>query len=210
MNKDQLIAAGVAGCAFAASAEHIYAVAVVAGNPPVIAGVHPVAIDMLIYIGIRAISASKRWEGWLATSYGVVMSLVFNAVSYAHVPMPPWVMAFAMPVSLILAVLVVGHDVVVKAEDVPEVVPARVPRRRVHVPAVVSDVPMSDVPAVVSNVPTPAMSLPSSDVPARKSRVVWDKDLAVKLLSEGQLSHKDIADRVGCDRKTIDRLAARQ
>lgn len=77
-------------------------------------------------------------------------------------------------------------------------VPA-VPRaKRVRVPAVV---PVTeDKP---SGVPVP-VSQP--DVPVTRA-TGWDKDLARKLLAEGELSRKDIAARVGCSRKSIDRLA---
>jgi hypothetical protein len=108
-SRDQVVAAGVALSAFAGSAAHIYSVARDAGNPQIIAALHPAGLDGLIYIGIRGIGRGRKVAGWLATGYGVVASLTFNAVSYAHVPMPAWVMAVAMPVALVLAVLVVGH-----------------------------------------------------------------------------------------------------
>lgn len=133
-NRDQVVAAGVALSAFAGSAAHIYSVARDAGNPEIIAALHPAGLDGLIYIGIRGIGRGRKVAGWLATGYGVVASLTFNAVSYAHVPMPAWVMAVAMPVALVLAVLVVGHgaDEPATGQTPPE--PARTP-----VPAEVPD-----------------------------------------------------------------------
>lgn len=107
MNRDEVVAGGVAASAFACSAMHIYSVALDAGNPMPIAVVHPLGLDGLIYIGIRAVQRGRRVTGWLGTAYGVVMSLAFNAASYAHVPLPTWVMALAMPAALVLAVLVV-------------------------------------------------------------------------------------------------------
>lgn len=107
MNRDEVVAGGVAASAFACSAMHIYSVALDAGNPWPIAVVHPLGLDGLIYIGIRAVQRGRRVTGWLGTAYGVVMSLAFNAASYAHVPLPTWVMALAMPAALVLAVLVV-------------------------------------------------------------------------------------------------------
>lgn len=107
MNRDEAVAGGVAAAAFACSAMHIYTVALDAGNPWPIAVIHPLGLDGLIYIGIRAISRSRRWRGWSATVYGAAMSLVFNAASYAHTPLPWLVMAFAMPVALLFAILVV-------------------------------------------------------------------------------------------------------
>jgi hypothetical protein len=109
MNRDKFVAGGVAGAAFACSATHIFSVALASGNPAFIAGVHPIGLDGLIYIGMRAVSNGRRWQGWLATIYGVAMSLTFNVVSYAHVSMPPAVMAMAMPLALVLGVLVIGH-----------------------------------------------------------------------------------------------------
>lgn len=75
--------------------------------------------------------------------------------------------------------------------------------RPVRVPA---DVP-TGVPVSQGHVP----ALSQADVPPDPpvSRAGWDRDLARKLLSEGQLSRADIAARVGCSRKSIDRLAAK-
>jgi len=122
MNRDQWVAGGVTLAAFACSAQHIYAVAVDAENPWPIALAHPLGLDGLIYIGIRAVQRGQRVAGWLATSYGVGMSLAFNRASYADEPLPTWVMALAMPAALVLAVLVV-HG----ARD-PEPAPVPMPR----------------------------------------------------------------------------------
>lgn len=126
MNRDQLVAGGVAGAAFVCSATHIYGVAVDSGNPWYVAAVHPLGLDGLVYIGMRAV-ANGRKVGWLATAYGVGMSLAFNAVSYAAVAMPTWVIAMSMPIALILGVLVVhgdsghGHEAVdTDTVDTPE------------------------------------------------------------------------------------------
>lgn len=97
----------MAASAFACSAMHIYSVALDAGNPWPIAVVHPLGLDGLIYIGIRAVQRGHRVTGWLGTIYGVGMSLAFNAASYADTDLPTWVMALAMPAALVLAVLVV-------------------------------------------------------------------------------------------------------
>jgi hypothetical protein len=194
MNRDQLVAGGVAGAAFVCSAQHTYSVALASGNPWPVALVHPAGIDGLIYIGMRAVSSGRRWQGWLATVYGVAASLTFNAVSYAHVAMPAWVMAVAMPLALVLGVLVVGHEAKDKG-DVPAVVPVARPVSRPRAVRVPTDVPVS-----LPHVPT----VVSQRGPAKQ----WDRDLARKLLTEGDLSRKDIAERVGCSRKSIDRLAA--
>lgn len=143
MNRDQIVAGGVAGAAFVCSATHIYSVALASGNAWPVAIVHPLGLDGLIYIGMRAVTNGRRWQGWLATVYGVAMSLTFNAVSYAHVAMPAWVMAIAMPLALVLGVLVVGHDkgkapadpVDTPAPAVVTPIPATVPEpRRAPVP----------------------------------------------------------------------------
>lgn len=107
MNRDEVVAGGVAASAFACSAMHIYSVALDAGNPMPIAIVHPLGLDGLIYIGIRAVQRGHRVTGWMGTIYGVGMSLAFNAASYADTDLPTWVMALAMPAALVLAVLVV-------------------------------------------------------------------------------------------------------
>lgn len=197
MNRDQLVAGGVAMAAFACSAQHIYTVALDSGNPVVIAAVHPLGLDGLIYIGMRAVQSGRRWQGWLATTYGIVMSLTFNGVSYAHVPMPAWVMAVAMPLALVLAVLVVGHEVRDKTVDSP----APVSRPRVRVPAVVPVVSHPDVPVVVPQV----SGVPSPVVPMSRGKD-WDRDKARTLLSEGR-PRAEIAELCGVSTKTISRLA---
>lgn len=85
----------------------------------------------------------------------------------------------------------------------------RVPRVKDNVPAV--SLPVSeDVPAIEGHVPEAdvPMSLPGATVRDTVPRAVgWDRELAVKLLSEG-VPRKDIAQRCGTSRKTIDRLAS--
>lgn len=164
MNRDQLVAGGVAAAAFACSATHIYTVAKASGNAAIIAAVHPIGLDGLIYIGMRAVSSGRRWQGWLATTYGVAMSLTFNAVSYAHVSMPAAVMAVAMPLALVLGVLVVGHGQPVQVDtpvDTPApaatAVPATVPSRpaAVAVPVAATVPPKAITPAPRKVISTP-------------------------------------------------------
>lgn len=189
MNRDQLVAGGVAIAAFACSATHIYTVAKASGNIAPIAAVHPIGLDGLIYIGMRAVSNGRRWQGWLATIYGVAMSLTFNAVSYAGVGMPAAVMAVAMPLALVLGVLVVGHERVTVAEPVP-VIPAKVSRARTAaVPA-----PVADVPAVTREA---IAAVPD----------VTDDDRAVKvraMLAEGR-DKADVAATMGISVRTLNR-----
>lgn len=194
MNRDQLVAGGVAIAAFACSAQHIYQVAYDSGNPVPIALVHPLGLDGLIYIGMRAVQNGRRWQGWLATVYGVAMSLTFNAVSYADIAMPPAVMAVAMPLALVLAVLVIGHTVSRKA------VPAPKRASRAGVP--------------VSRFETPADVVA---VPGRDGAVSWVKDTdaadkrakAFAMLDEGR-DKADAAAAVGCSVRTLNRwIAAR-
>lgn len=203
LNRDELVAAGVAVASFACSAAHIYTVALASGNTPAIAALHPIGLDGLIFVGLRNLKRAPA-AGWIAAGYGAVMSLAFNAASYAHVPMPWWLMAATMPLAMVLGFVVIhaGH------RDRPADVPAvPVPRPRpVRVPATV---PPADVPA---SVPVPAVPtltvVPDTDSPAvPSSRKEWDKEKARTLLSEGR-PRREIAELCGVTRKSIDRLAA--
>jgi hypothetical protein len=87
---------------FAASAKHIYSVALDAGNPWPIALVHAVGVDGLILLGIDALKDTRFW-GIVTITYGATVSLVFNAASYGAFPMPPMALAVTMPLALVLS-----------------------------------------------------------------------------------------------------------
>ncbi|MBN1174543.1 MAG: hypothetical protein JXA67_20410 [Micromonosporaceae bacterium] len=170
--------------AFLASGGHIYQVAVDMGNHPVIAAVHAIGLDGLVYIGIGACIAGAWTKGVIAVAYGGLMSLAFNFASYSSTGvLPAWVIAASMPVSLTLAVLV-GHGakaVPTKAEPVSKPRVQRVP--------VAEDKPKDNVVNI-----------------ARKPRAAsWDKDLAAKLIAEGKLTNEEIGERVGTSYKTVQR-----
>lgn len=211
--RDEIVAGIVAAGAFAASAAHIVAVATEAGNHILIAGVHAIGIDGLIYIGIRAMQRGQRLAGGLALIYGVVVSLIFNAASYGAFAMPKIVIAFTMPVALLLAVLVVhgSHAADSTDEDSAtrthvrldierESVPVR-PAPRVVVPASVS----TPVPATVTEVVRPAQRPAIERKPAAKA---WDVAEATRLIEAGALSNHEIGAMVGTSYKTIQRLRA--
>lgn len=195
MNRDQWVAGGVAGAAFACSAQHIYEVALAAGNPPIIAGVHPLGIDGLIYIGMRAVSGGRKWQGWLATVYGVAASLTFNAVSYRHVQMPAWVMAVAMPLALVLGVLVVGHG---PASPVVQDTARRTAAKVRDTAPVTRPTPVPDaVPALTTagNV----VKFPKQDTDSDARR-----DKALGMLADGR-TKADVAATVGVSTRTLNR-----
>lgn len=221
MNRDQLVAGGVAGAAFACSASHIFTVAEASGNPWFIAGVHPIGLDGLIYIGMRAVSNGRRGPGWLATIYGVAMSLTFNVVSYAHVAMPAWLMAMAMPVALVLGVLVVGHgpaghaaEVDTDAHAVQPVVQAApvsgfslvdmLPEPVVSSPATFR------VPAVAA--PQPVREIESAPRAARRSKIdeVELKGLLVAGIDSGAMSLTDMDALLGSYYETHPRTIRRR
>lgn len=197
MNRDQIVAGGVAAAAFACSAQHIYTVALGAGNPWPIALVHPAGIDGLIYIGMRAVSAGRKWQGWIATVYGVGMSLTFNAVSYAHVAMPPWVMAVAMPLALVLGVLVVGHEVTGKR-------PVKLSRPRST--PVIADGPLAEsVPVAVSTDIAPVLK---RDSLVSRSEDAEDKQAkALRMIDEGR-DKAEVAETIGVSTRTLNRWIA--
>lgn len=211
--RDEIVAGVVAAGAFAASAAHIITVAAEAGNHVAIAGVHAIGIDGLIYIGIRAMQRGQRLAGGLALIYGVAVSLIFNAASYGAFAMPKIVIAFTMPVALLLAVLVVhgAHSadnedednatrthvrLDIERESVPVSRPAPAVRATV-VPATVATV----VPATVTSPVRPAIERK----PAARG---WDVDEATRLIEAGQLSNHEIGAQVGTSYKTIQRLRA--
>jgi hypothetical protein len=199
LNRDELVAGGVALAAFACSAAHIYSVAEAQGNPWFIAALHPIGLDGLIFVGLRNLKRAPA-AGWIAAGYGAVMSLAFNGASYAETEMPWWLMAATMPLAMVLGFVVIhaGH------RDRPADVPAvPVPRARpVRVPATV---PPADVPASVPVPAVPTLTVVPA-VPSSRSRKAWDKDKARTLLAEGR-PRREIADLCGVDRKSIDRLA---
>jgi len=215
VNRDQIVAGGVAGAAFVCSATHIYQVAVETGNHWAVAAVHPLGLDGLIYIGMRAVSGGRRWQGWLATVYGVGMSLTFNAVSYAGVDMPAPLMAVAMPIALVLGVLVVGHKV-----STPDVLPVdtaqdmstpavSTPRSRrvrpapadVHPLIEVADAAVSAVRDMSTTAPAPA---PARVGPAVEQSEDDRKEKARRMRAEGR-SLTEVAAALGVSTKTVQR-----
>lgn len=176
MNRDALVAGGVAGAAFIASAQHIWHVTVDAGNPGLIAALHPAAIDGLIYIGIRAVQRGQRRSGTFALFYGAAYSLAFNAASYGGFRMHWIALAACLPIALVAAVLIVhGSHAPVAAE--PEVV--RVARELLPIVPLVHAV--TPRPSAV-RVPRQRAVHPVSGGPA----IGWDLDKVVDMLQRGE------------------------
>ena len=177
--RDELVAGGVAISAFAASAQHIFHVTEAAGNPAIVAALHPAGIDGLIYIGIRAMQRGSKVSGGLAVAYGAGYSLAFNAFSYstaAH--MPVWALAACMPLAMFFAFLIVhgGHakaaPVIETVERIVEVIKA---------PALLPIVPLA--PALQAK---PVAPLPKP-VAVTSSRVArWDVEKAVAMIVDGR------------------------
>jgi uncharacterized protein YerC len=173
--RDEIVAGGVALSAFAASAQHIFHVTAAAGNPDVVAALHPAGIDGLIYIGIRAMQQGNKKAGGLAIAYGAGYSLAFNAASYGGFVMPVWALAACMPLAMFLAFLIVhgGHKVVQAAVETVEVI------REVQVlPQLLPIVPLA-----------PKAQAPALPVAVAKSRTRaagWDVEKAVAMIVDGK------------------------
>lgn len=173
--RDEIVAGGVALSAFAASAQHIFHVTQAAGNPDVVAALHPAGIDGLIYIGIRAMQQGNRWAGGLAIAYGAGYSLAFNAASYGGFRMPVWALAACMPLAMFLAFLIVhgGHKAVQAAVETVEVI------REVQVlPQLLPIVPL------VPRVQAPA--LPAAVAKASTRQASWDVEKVVAMIVDGK------------------------
>lgn len=180
--------------AFVASGGHIYQVAVDMGNHPLIALVHAVGLDGLVYIGIGAFKTS-RVRGVIAVVYGGLMSLAFNWASYTTGTLPGWTIAASMPVSLVLAVVVAGAGD--KAKTVPAVVP---PPIRKSTPRAVP------APADVLALPAAHEDKPEGERKARKVLSGPERAEALELIGSG-IDLQVIADKLGVSRKTIYRLS---
>jgi hypothetical protein len=176
--RDEIVAGGVALSAFAASAQHIFHVTQAAGNPDVVAALHPAGIDGLIYIGIRAMQQGNRWAGGLAIAYGAGYSLAFNAASYGGFRMPVWALAACMPLAMFLAFLIVhgGHKAAQAAVETVEVI------REVQVlPQLLPIVPFQPVVA-----PVRIPSLPAAVAKASTRQASWDVEKVVAMIVDGK------------------------
>jgi hypothetical protein len=216
-NKRDEIAAGiVAGSAFIASATHIVTVAVEAGNFVAVAAVHAIGIDGLIYIGIRAMQRGNKRAGIAALLYGAAVSLVFNAASYGAFEMPKIVIAFTMPVAMLLAFLVVhsGHGTKDSTRDSAEDTEATrthvhldIQRDTVRTPRPHTTVQATTVQPETSTPVTGTVVQPERKAITRRPAARdWDRDRAIEMLATGTLTHAQIAAEVGASTKSIQRL----
>lgn len=209
--RDEIVAGIVAGGAFIASAAHIITVAVESGNHPAIAAVHAIGIDGLIYIGIRAMQRGQRLSGGAALIYGAAVSLIFNAASYGAFAMPKIVIAFTMPVALLLAVLVV-HGSHTEDTDTEDTATRTHVRLDVHRQSVPVSRPTAPVPTQVVH-PAPATVSgevvrpePAKAITRKPHARQWDVEQATRMIMTTPLSNHEIAAQVGTSYKTIQRL----
>lgn len=173
--RDEFVAGGVALSAFAASAQHIFHVTAAAGNPDVVAALHPAGIDGLIYIGIRAMQQGNKKAGGLAIAYGAGYSLAFNAASYGGFVMPVWALAACMPLAMFLAFLIVhgGHKAAEVAKETVEVI------REVQVlPKLLPIAPLAPKAQPVA--------LPAAVAKASTRQAAWDVEKVVAMIVEGK------------------------
>lgn len=189
IKRDELVAGGVALAAFLSSAQHIYAVCALAGNPGLVAAIHPLGIDGLVYIGIRAMQRGNKGAGASAIAYGALYSLAFNAASYGAFPMPTWALAACMPLAMVFAFLIVhgGHGKIVEPIEeearVVEVIRTveRIVEVDVEVPVevirTVEKIVEVDVPTYV---PVPSRTRPAPASPSNPGQSVPSLDVDVK------------------------------
>lgn len=192
--RDEIVAGGVALSAFAASAQHIYHVTEAAGNPAIVAALHPAGIDGLIYIGIRAMQRGQKVSGGLTIAYGASYSLAFNAYSYSHgtATMPVWALAACMPLAMFFAFLIVhaGHKVAPAVEIVERIVEV------IKAPALLPIVPLA--PKVIAAAP----AKPKAVAQASNRVASWDVEKAVALALDGKTNH-EIAETLQVGYKSI-------
>lgn len=190
--REELVAAGVALSAFTASAQHIFHVTAAAGNPDVVAALHPAGIDGLIYIGIRAMQRGNKKAGMFAIAYGAAYSLAFNAASYGGFQMPVWALAACMPLAMFAAFLIVhgGHKATEVAKEAVEVI------REVQVlPQLLPIVPLA---------PKPQPVLPKAVAASRTRSASWDVEKVVALILDGK-EDAEITSAVELGAKTLQR-----
>lgn len=195
--RDEIVAGGVAISAFAASAQHIFHVTAEAGNPSIVAALHPAGIDGLIYIGIRAMQRGNRWAGAAAVFYGAAYSLAFNASSYGAFEMPKYLLAACMPLAMFFAFLIVhgGH----KAAAVERVV--ELVKEIEVLPKLLPIVPLQREAAPV-RIPTAPLPLPVATASTRAA--AWDVEKVVAMILEGKTS-TEITEVVDVHAKTLQR-----
>lgn len=205
--RDEIVAGGVALSAFAASAQHIFHVTMEAGNPALVAALHPAGIDGLIYIGIRAMQKGNRWGGGLTVAYGAAYSLAFNFYSYSTTQtMPIWALAACMPLAMFWAFLIVhsGHKVAEVAAQVVEVV------KEVQVlPQLLPIVPLAprlstleeNAAKYAAGAPLPVAVAKSTTRTAR-----WDVEKAVAMMVDGKTDEEimEVVEGIGTT-KTLQR-----
>lgn len=192
--RDEIVAGGVALSAFAASAQHIFHVTQAAGNPDLVAALHPAGIDGLIYIGIRAMQQGNKKAGGLAIAYGAGYSLAFNFFSYSQTEtMPVWALAACMPLAMFLAFLIVhgGHKAPAVLETVERIVEV------VKAPALLPIVPLA---------PKPIPVLPVAVAKTRTRAAGWDVEKAVAMILDGKSDQEimDVVEGIG-NVKTLQR-----
>lgn len=214
MNRDSLVASGVAGAAFFASAAHIVEV-VSETNHVAFALVYPLAIDGMIYIGIRALQSGRKFAGFSAIFTGAAYSLLFNAHAENAITMNPLLIAASMPIALLVSFIVVhtGHKTEEKAEvkEVEKIV--EIEKIVTVAPKLLPIVPAAPKPTVVptmnrrggttfvkADAPEPAPVRTSTA--GRKAK--WDVEEAVRLLTDGR-TDAEVMDASGVTDKPLQR-----
>lgn len=192
--------------ALSSYANYLHGDSLVAGG---MLAVVPVGFAASVFIleGLISAGRSSRWTfaaiGFVALASGVASYLglygmaIDAGIGRAQAVLMP--LAFD-GVVLVASMGIRGFSLTHVPPRVPRVKPARVPA---PVPVAVDTVPAVSLP----DVPASSGHVPTVTSPRGPGRDTWDKALARKLLAEGVLSHRDIAERVGCSRKSVDRLA---
>jgi hypothetical protein len=196
--KDEIVAGGVACAAFISSAQHIVEVVLSHGVPMAVAAVHPLGLDGLIYVGIRAMQKGNKRSGFAAIAYGAAYSLLFNMDSYSKsFDMPPILLAASMPLAMLFAFLIVhsSHAPEVRYVEVPgpeRIVEVPGPERIVEVPG-----PERIVVREIEAPKRPPVRVHRDEPSTSTGRVAgWDVEKAVRLMDEGR-TNEEIASTLG-------------
>ncbi len=208
--KSPSAASVVTAAAFTASAEHIISV-VSETNPIYIAWVYPIGIDVLMYVGIRALQARRWFSGTVALLIGAAYSFLFNADAENALKMDPFLIAASMPLCFLASILIEST-----AKKVQEIEPQIQTVTQTVYPTLLPIVPFESKPIhaeatiekpapVAAPEPKPAIASGRTTGPVRS----WDTSRVVHMIMDGrvdELTPEDVSPKQLQRTKRIVRL----
>jgi hypothetical protein len=219
----------VTAASFAASAAHIVTV-VAETNPVPVAAMFPIGIDVLMFVGIRALQNRRWFSGSVALIVGASYSFLFNADAENAIKMSPYLIAAAMPICFLASILI--ESTAKKAEQVEEPVQAvatvptqtefermneRVETRLRAEHALTMETMKAEFEAKFAAIdakpepvkvraevtkPEPVKAITSKAAGTRAAS--WDVEKAIVLLADGR-TNEEIAETVGTNAKAVQR-----